>query len=654
MIRFKKIKNNLFIGVFFFLSYDALGSTEDHQIPVDDFFISRTEFQHRLSPNGKYLGYIKDYPTYYALQITDLDKKEIIYDTPISRQYPHNLNWVSNRRLLFNGDGKIYAINIDGTDLRILIDNVYDWDSVKGYRTLKKNFKSWWVENNLNDNEEEILVKSMDANDYQSVHRINIYTGDKKDLYDGKKHKINNWIVDGDGNVKLGVRRDKDASVFFEVGLAEEDLKLTKFSDEYDLDFDGKSYLEKRAFIVGPSYEDGKVYIAENRETGRFRIVQFDYKKKEKLTILEDPVYDVGETFSKANLLYDPDKKTLVGVRYQAGRQKTVWFDEKLKKIQETLDEKYSENINQIVDWTPDYSKTLVFSRSERSLGRILVFLPKENKIVVQADFSANVDAESFRKTKLVNYPTKDGYQVEAYITMPKGENAKNLPVVIYPHGGPFARTYFGYDSYVQYLASRGYVVIEPNFRGSVGYGRKHLLSAKAAIHSLMVDDIVDSAHWAIKTGLADKEKVYIMGFSYGGYAGLMASIKYPELFSAVVSYGAPVDIKSQMKAYKKNNNDFAYEFWDEMVIGEDKSRNHIKELSPIERIADIKVPVIVMHGEDDAVVSVEQAEEFKKKAENKNKLIDVAILKDEGHGVRLKSNKIYFISKVERFFGNH
>lgn len=171
------------------LSFGAYG--DDSNITADAFFKDKVQHQHILSPNGKFLAYIHNYPSSRTLVITDLDESKVIHNTFLSRPspYPDNLRWLSNKRLTYNLDGKIYAIDIDGTDIQVLIDNVYNWDEIKWYSSIKKNYKYWWIENILPDLDEDILVKSMSVKGYQSVHRINIYTGEKIDLFDGKKIK---------------------------------------------------------------------------------------------------------------------------------------------------------------------------------------------------------------------------------------------------------------------------------------------------------------------------------------------------------------------------------------------------------------------------------------------------------------------------------
>jgi len=363
----------------------------------------------------------------------------------------------------------------------------------------------------------------------------------------------------------------------------------------------------------------------------------------------EDSTYDVGESNNQATLLYDHETRSLAGIRYEADKETTVWFNEKLKGIQSNLDKRYPGKSNRIFDWTSGFEKVLVWSRDDRSGGRILIYLPGD-KVIVQTANPPRIKPELIGSAKTIRIQTRDGKSYEGYLTLPAGYKNGKLPLVVMPHGGPFVRTYYGFDSNVQYFAFKGYAVFEPNFRGSVGYGREHLLAGKGSIHSLMIDDIADGTNWLIENNYVNPDQIYMMGFSYGGYASIMSAIRYPDLYKAAASYGSPLDIKAQIKTYKKNDNYFAFEFWNELVIGKDKSKSRLEDLSPFYQMDELKVPLLVFHGEKDDIVDVEQAEEFKEKTKG-SILITTTILNNEGHGINLKSNQIYFLEKVLAHF---
>lgn len=258
------------------------------------------------------------------------------------------------------------------------------------------------------------------------------------------------------------------------------------------------------------------------------------------------------------------------------------------------------------------------------------------------------------KDTEVYKYKTQDGTTITSYLTPPVITTNQKWPLIVMPHGGPFSRSYYGYDGHMQYFSTRGYAVLEPNFRGSTGYGVQHLLAGKQQIADLMLADIADGVRTLIKENKVDPSQVYILGFSYGGYAAIMSAIKYPELYSAAVSAAAPLDLNEQLKHYKKEELWFAYEFWQDLIGVKQQGKKFVESISPYQRVDDIKIPLLIFHGDRDNIIPKKQAEDFKKLVEKKKLNIPVRIIQSEGHGWDLVSSNTYFVEKsVELFQAN-
>jgi len=654
-----KISSMFAIYCLFSVISISVDAASDELLPVDTYFDRIDEFNHVMSPDGNHLAFIRDTPTTYQLSITDLNKFDVIHETAISGKYPQELKWLSNRVLMFRIDGKIYAINRDGTDIRVLIDHIYGDKEIKYISQLRKNIKWWSLEDILRDDDEHILVRSTSVDLYESIHKINIFSGEKIDLYDGDKYKVNKWIVGSKGETALAIKYKKDRSTFYH--FDEDDQKLIKMIDKnnrFIFDNSGKNHLKKRAKFVAVTSNENKIYLTENVTGDRFSLSYYDYEKDKIKLIYDDPKYDIGDSDSAPRLIVDPESKKLIGIRYTRDREETVWLDERYKKVQDEIDKIYPGKINSIIQWGSDFERILFRSYDEKSFGRKIIYIPEKGQRIVQMAHHSLALQEKMAETKVISYKTSDGKEIEAYLTLPtvakkmKGA-AKKMPLIVMPHGGPFDRSVLGYDPYTQYFASRGYAVIEPNFRGSTGYGYKHLSSGRGAIHNLMLEDIADSARWAISEELVDKDSVYIFGFSYGGYAAIMSALKYPDLYSSAFSYGAPLNIKKQMKWYKKNDFHFAYEYWDEMVLGSSSSAAFVKDISPYYQLERATIPIHIYHGEKDETIPVEHAKDLKKKLKKNgsNKNVIVTLIKSEGHTMRIKSNEIYLAEKIHKAF---
>jgi hypothetical protein len=178
-------------------------------LAAEEFFTPIQDGNFRISPDGKYLAFTEWKTTYYVISVTDLEKFEMVYSFSIGSTRPSNFTWISGRRLLFGVAGDIRSVNVDGTDLRVLISHVYDPESIKGYHSLMKNIRYWSIVDSMVDNSEEILVSSYDRNGHANAHRINVFTGEKEDLFNSKKLKANSLYMNRKGEVVLATREKK-------------------------------------------------------------------------------------------------------------------------------------------------------------------------------------------------------------------------------------------------------------------------------------------------------------------------------------------------------------------------------------------------------------------------------------------------------------
>lgn len=642
----------LFLSCFQGKTIALEGITDALQIPTENFFKDNTAFSYRISPDGKQLAFIRKYTQTYNIVVTDLEKYVEIHDFPVSRAMPSQLTWISNSRLVFGLDGAIYSVNNDGTDLNVLISILYDKEKVKGYISFNDNLRYWSLLKRPKGTEEEVLFLSYNKDGYANVHKVNIFTGEKIDLYDADKLEADKLYTNRDGKVVLVKKVKKEQNSFYQ--LKNDQLELAKIdiaNQGYQLDYDAKSYLNRSVVVHGLGYDDDIIYLSEKTKSDRYQLVKYNYVTRTAEVLAKDDVYDVGNPDDGINLSFDEKNRKLIGYGYNKDKYVNTWLDERFKKYQNHLDKSYPGKINNIYDWNENADKLLVFSYDSKSKGKILIYDAVKNKLIVQTDYADRVSPKHMQETTIYRYKTSDGANITSYLTPPANSSTQKWPLVVMPHGGPFARSYYGYDSHMQFFSTRGYAVFEPNFRGSTGYGFQHLAAGKGQLADLMLSDIAQGVEALIKENKVDPTQVYIMGFSYGGYAAIMSAIKYPELYSAAVSAAAPLDLSKQLKHYKKNENWFAYEFWQDVVGLAKHDKKYIESISPYHRTDDIKIPLLVFHGENDSTVPKEQAENFKKLVEKKKLNIPVKIIQSEGHGWDMVSSNTYFAEKSLELF---
>lgn len=628
----------------------------------DSHFFSRSSsLLASMSPSGKYLLQVERKGAHFRLVVTDLDSSEVLYNPYLGNAYPRNLVWLNDRRVMYEQGGRLVAINIDGKEHRVIFNNIIDYDGGQhSYSWFKKRARSWKVLHTLPSSIDEIIAQTTDIKGVSSVHKVNIYTGERKTIVDGKKRKINSWYTDKLGNVILGISNHKGNITIHFRQNDDEDAGVDDFSQSGEVDTKvgrvskGEDFIYSNFSLVSGSYDPDLVYVSEALESDLFRLSSFriSTQKIEKV-VHEDNEYDVGNAFNNPLLHFHKKEKRLLGVTYIRDRITTKWFDDTLLKIQGQIDKQYPLADNNILQWSDDFKKILIYSTKSDERGEYYVYYPEEGRIVsqyVKNQFSITKD--DYGKTKTVHYSSEDGVQHESYLTLPKGyKPGVRVPAVVMVHGGPWSRYYKVFDPEVAYFTHHGYAVLQVNFRGSEGFGTKYLQLGVGNLADLMIQDIADGARWMIQEGYANPDNVFIMGASYGGYAAIMSALKYPNMYKAAVSYAAPLDFSEQLDYLKKNKQRYAIGVWTELLGGGKINENVLRKQSPLTYIKNIKTPFLVFHGENDDVVPVSQAESLKKLVKKQKLNGEVLILEGEVHGFRYASNHAYFSQKTLNFF---
>ncbi len=641
-----------------------MGANMSYADVDEGVFFSKVKYTSpSMSPSGKYFIQVERIVNSYRLLITDLDKSEIIYNPLVGRGYPSNLVWISDRRVMYQQDGNLIAINIDGTEHRYVVKNIPDLEGrYRGPLWYKANVRAWSVLHTLPGQPDEILTQKITADGVAHVYKNNIFTGEESEVVSGKKRKINSWVIDKKGRVIAGIREKKGKfDMFFITQTANNGVESHSFGDEGEeiivqkkpgFSSSGKGYLDSNFSVLEGSYSPGIVYVSEATETNTYRLSAYSFIENRVVDVIhEDSEYDIGGKFYSPILhFYGPDQ-VLVGVTYYRSSEYTKWFDERFDNVQKRLDKMYPNRVNRLLQWSDDLSKFLIYSHSANSLGQYYIYYPSKNRIVLQSDEDVVFNDMPMPETEVVHYKSPDGLVHESYLTLPVGYENDALPLVVMVHGGPWSRYVVDYDAEALFFASKGYAVLRANFRGSVGFGTAYFRAGDKNLGSLMIDDVAAGAKWAIQQGYADVDRIYAMGASYGGYAALMSAIRYPDLYKAVVSLAAPLDLAAQIKHYKKSKNYYGYEVWNSMVGKDKKSRGFLQEMSPFHNVDKLKIPYLVFHGDKDNVVPVEQAENFKKDLKRIGADKNVYIIRREGHGFTHTSNQLFYVNKALKLF---
>jgi dipeptidyl aminopeptidase/acylaminoacyl peptidase len=472
------------------------------------------------------------------------------------------------------------------------------------------------------------------------VYRVNIRTGERELVFRNDEN-IAGWLADLEGNLRLGVRVDEEGGT--EILRVDGDA-LTPI---YTCDF------EEECNPFRFHKHGRRVYMTTNRgDVDLTRLVLFDPATGQEEVVESDPENQVdfgGAIFSRATdemiatsytgdrvRLYpkDPRFERDIQVLRAAGLNGDLYFreparDDRLWIVKNILD----------TDEGPNYLY-------DRESGQVeLLYRPR-----------TDIPAEHLAERKPVRYKARDGVEIPAYLTLPKGVEPRNLRAVIVPHGGPWARDGWGYDPIAQFLANRGYAVLQPNFRGSTGYGKHFLnLGNREWGTGSMQHDISDGAAWLVEQGIADPNKIGIMGGSYGGYATLAGVAFTPDVYAAGVSIVGPSSIITLMESIPP--------YWVPIVkmfhkrVGDPNDPEDLERLkaqSPLYSAEEITAPLLVIQGANDPRVNKAESDQIVIALRRLGRTVEYLVAPDEGHGFAGELNNLATFAKIERFLAQH
>ena len=320
--------------------------------------------------------------------------------------------------------------------------------------------------------------------------------------------------------------------------------------------------------------------------------------------VVADPTFDIG-----GPLIYSRWLRAVVGVSYAAEGIRTVYWDKRAQAVQARIDSALPNRRNVIVSSSHDGKRHVVVSGNAVQPAQYFIFDREHDRVVKFAESRPDVDAGKMSVPKPVTIQARDGLALHGYLTAPLERDERAMPLVVFPHGGPWVRDTAHWDSWVQLFASRGWAVLQVNFRGSSGYGEDFLRAGFQRWGLEMQDDITDAVRWAIQQGIANANRICIVGASYGGYAALMGAVKTPDLYQCAISIAGVTDLR---RLVDERRFFFRGEALADAHIGRWWSdRDRLNETSPISHAREIRTPLLLMHGASDVVVPVEHSREM-------------------------------------------
>ena len=597
-------------------------------IPMEDFFKNPQQAYFQISPDGDYISFIKPYENRMNIFVREIGSNEASRITSVTDRDIYWYLWKGNNRLLylrdFGGDENFHIFGVDKDG-----QNPKDLTPFEG---VKVN-----IIDEMENNDTDMLIGMNKRNrEIFDAYRLNTVTGETT-LVAENPGNIIGWMTDHDYKIRIAIETDGVNQTILYRNNEQEAFKkvmTTSFKDTF-----------RPIFFT---FDNKYVYALSNLQSDKDVIVKYDLVANKELELIyKNPDVDVS------GLSYSKKRKVLTEIGYTDWKFKRKFLDKETEEIYKVLEAKF-----------PDYEVYLTFNNrdedifivriiSDRSLGSYYLYERKTGKISKLADRNPWLNEKDLAEMKPITYESRDGLTIHGYLTLPKGQEAKNLPVVVNPHGGPWARDAWGFNPEVQFLANRGYAVFQMNFRGSTGYGKEFWQSSFKEWGKKMQDDITDGVEWLIDQEIADPERIAIYGGSYGGYAALVGLAFTPDLYACGVDYVGVSNIFTWLNAippYWEPYREMLYE-----MVGNPKDDSLLLvSVSPIFHVDSIKAPILVAQGANDPRVNKGESDHIVEALRKRGIEVEYIVKDNEGHGFANEENRFDFYRAMEEFLGKH
>ncbi len=594
------------------------------RIPIENFFNVPINTSYLVSPDGKYISYLKPDNNRIHIYVETLDGKTTTQLTCDSNRSIANYFWASNNEILYlkgaseNMEPGLFAVNIDGNNKRELLSF--------------PNTKIRLISSGpLSDGQVLVSLNKRDSTVFDA-YRLNMKTGNLSLLFQNPGN-ITKWYSDPTGKLRMAIASD---------GVNETLLYRDKESQDFRsvLTNNFKTSISPISF----SADNSCIYALSNKNRDKMALVELDcVTGKEHRVIYSNPKVDVSEA------IYSVNRDKLIYAGFETWKKERHYLDDTFKAIFKKL-EKLLPNTEIVIASSDSLEKKfIVRTYTDRNPGSFYLYSIDDDKLVKLSDVNSSLKIENMAEMKPISYKTRDGLTVYGYLTLPRGMPPKNLPVVVMPHGGPDTRNSWGYNSEVQFLASRGYAVFQVNFRGSKGYGKDFWIAGFKEWGAKMQDDITDGVHWLIEQKIADPSRIGIYGFSFGGFSALHGLMSNPELYRCGASYSGFTNLFTYFKDIPPYFRPYLQMYY-ETVGNPETDADYFRAASPVFHTDKIKVPVLIAQGARDPRVNMNETHQFVKELKKKKVPVTYIFKEGEGHVFRNNENRLEFYRKLEIF----
>jgi len=629
------------------LTSSVVGSTiTPRDIPVEAFAALPSYSGVKVSPGGKRLAYFRPKDGRNNLIVQNAQGTEGFYVPPLDVAKENSKTPIDYSHFYWKSDDYLVLVTSMTLDRWVFKGKSHETRTISFHIPSKKFIwlgkpKSGTMEHpsqhetivDLLPDEPHHILLGMDFSlkGKKTIYKVNLKNG-RRSIAQRPRTGIQHWYADSNSEVRLGfgytVRQSKKKAIYKDITGNWIDLTETDWLDRVEIA--GFATDPNTLFVTGPN--------------------QFGLNGLYKLNVESGEITE--EVFSSAHMQINdifehPDTGKVAGVTYTDDFSRIKYFDPDFALLQRSLEAALPGTIIKITDKAKDVEGYLILAFSDTDPGTYYYYNRPRRQLINLFPVRRQIDPRLMSPTRRVDIPVRDGTTIPGYLTLPQ-QSSTNLPVIILPHGGPHARDTAHWDYEAQFYTSRGYAVLKPNFRGSSGYGATFEKKGNLQWGGLMQDDLTDATKWLIEEGVADKNRICIVGSSYGGYAALMGAIKEPNLYKCAVSVNGVTDLP-KLKASDKN------------VIG---GRSWTKfmglrgvedtQVSPYHRAEELNTPTLLIAAKDDARVSYKQSRDLNKRLGKLGKESKYIELKTGTHYMVSAQARLKALQAIESFLTAH
>jgi len=599
-------------------------------IPRRILFGNPVKTSPKISPDGKRIAYLAPVENVLNVWVGAIGGDEFKVVTQDRDRGIQMFFWADdNKHILYlqdvggNENWNLFAVDLEKDNLRELTP--YEKVQVRVIDR-DKHFPN------------ELLI-AMNKEDPQvhDVYHLNLVTGELK-LIAKNPGNVAGWVTDPHFKVRGALAATPEGG--FDLLIRDhEEAEWKKL-----ISWDSENSLSSGP--VGFSKDGTILYLEDSRGVNASRLIKLNIKTGDQEVMAEDSYFDVG------GVMVHPDSYEIQAVSFVKDRVEWVVLDESIKEDFEKIKDVDHGDFFIMSRDNEDQKWLIGFTRDNGPVP-YYIYDRTTKKATFLFDNKPDLNQYELAPMEPISFKTRDGLTVHGYITFPPGPQKNKLPMVLNVHGGPWSRDTWGYDAEAQWFANRGYICFQVNFRGSTGYGKEFLNASIKEWGGKMHDDLVDAVHWAIEKGFADPKRIAIYGGSYGGYAALVGATFTPDLFCCAVDIVGPSNLITMIKSIPP--------YWSTLLAIEhkrvgnpDTEEEFLKSRSPLFKVDQIKIPILIAQGANDPRVKQAESEQIVQAMKEKGIDHEYMLFPDEGHGFTKPENRIKFYAHAEKFLAKH